>query len=250
MKLHLFILAFLLSTLCTAQESAKVVLKSAAQLELDARYDNKLNPSMQRQLDRFKRQMEQTVNRKIGTVPKRMTAGRPESSLSNFLADQLLEKARKLTTDSVDLCVINMSGIRSTFNKGALTVDDVYKVLPFEDKVVVLALSGKELMSLFQYMAKSGGEGLSGATLIIKNKKVIQATVNNTPIDLNVHYTITTYDYLAQGNGGFTVLQQATKKVPLNRIARDCIIEQIEALTAEGKPIQAKPDGRITMEKN
>lgn len=250
MKLHLLLLAYLFSALCTAQESAKVVLKSAAQLELDARYDNKPNPSMQRQLDRFKRQMEQTVNRKIGAVPKRMTAGRPESSLSNFLADQLLYKAKKLTTNPIDLCVINMAGIRSGFNKGNLTVDGVYKVLPFEDKLVVVTLTGKSLMSLFQYMARSGGEGISGATLIIKNKKVVQATVNNTPIDLNANYTIATYDYLAQGNGGFTVLLQATKKTALDRAARDCIIEQIEALTAEGKSIQAKPDGRITTERN
>lgn len=250
MKLHLLLLAFLLSGLCTAQESPKVVLKSATQLELDDRYDTKPNPSMQRQLDRFKRQMDQTVNRKIGTVPKRMSAGRPESLLSNFLADQLLDKARKLTTETIDLCVINIAGIRSVFNKGDLTVDDVYKVLPFEDQVVVVTLTGKSLMSLFQYMARSGGEGISGASLIIKDKKVVLATVNNSPIDSNAHYTIATYDYLAQGNGGFTVLLQATKKTALDRAARDCIIEQIEALTAEGKPIQAKPDGRITMETN
>lgn len=250
MKLYLIIVAFLLFGLCTAQESAKVVLKSATQLELDDRYDKKPNSSMQRLLDRFKRQMDQTVNRKIGTVSKRMTAGRPESSLSNFLADQLLNKAKKLTTDSVDLCVINMAGIRSAFNKGYLTVDDVYKVLPFEDKVVVVTLTGKSLMSLFQYMARLGGEGISGATLIVKNKKVVQATVNNIPIDSNAHYTIATYDYLAQGNGGFTVLLQATKKTAFDCTARDCIIEQIEALTAEGKPIQAKLDGRITIERN
>jgi 2',3'-cyclic-nucleotide 2'-phosphodiesterase (5'-nucleotidase family) len=236
--------------MCTAQESARIVLKSATQLELDNRYDTEQNPSMKRQLERFKRQMDQTVNRKIGTVTTRMSVGRPESSLSNFLADQLLNKARKQTAEPVDLCVINMAGIRAAFSKGDLTVDDVYKVLPFEDKLVVLALSGKDLMSLFTFMARSGGEGLSGANLIIKNKKVVQATVNNTPIDLNAHYTIVTFDYLAQGNGGFSVLLQATKKSAIDRTARDCIIEQIEALTAEGKPIQAKLDGRITIETN
>lgn len=250
MKLHLFVLAFLLSGLCTSQESARIVLKSATQLELDDRYDKKLNPTMQRQLDKFKRQMDQTVNRKIGAVSKRMSAGRPESTLSNFLADQLLEKARMLTAGNIDLSVINLDGIRSAFNKGDLTVGDVYKVLPFEDKLVVVTLTGKGLMSLFQYIVRSGGEGLSGARLIIHNKKLVQATVNNKPIDSNKQYTVATFDYLAQGNGGFTVLKQATQKTALDCLVRDCIIEQIEALTAAGKPIQATLDGRISLQPN
>lgn len=249
-KQHLILLVCLISCLCVAQEPTSVVLKSATQLELDASYDKAVNPSMKRQLDRFKRRMDQTVNRTIGTVPVRMTSGRPESTLSNFLADQLLEKARMLSDEKVDLTVINMGGIRSTFNKGDIMVNDVYKVLPFENTLVVVTLTGKSLMALFQYMAKAGGEGLSGARLIINNNKVVQAFVNNAPVDTDARYTVATFDYLAQGNGGFTVFEQAIQITPLNRSARACVIEQIEALTAAGKPIRASLDGRITFQKN
>lgn len=246
MKQLIVVLALFLFSAWPVHLSAKVVLKSASQLELTERYDNSLNPSMQKQLDSYKRRMEKSVTRKIGTVSKRMLAGRPESTLSNFLADQLLEKARTLSSEQVDVCVINIGGIRASLNKGELTVEDIYKVLPFEDQVVILTLSGKDLLSLFQYVAGVGGEGLSGVRLTCKDKKVTQATINDKPIDAQAAYTVATLTYLAQGNGGFAVLLRATETKTLNRTARECIIEQIEQLTAEGKPIRGNLDGRIS----
>lgn len=241
------ILILLLSGLWAECVSAKVVLKSATLLELNEKYDSALDPSSKKVLDAYKHQIGQTVTRQIGTVSKRMTAGRPESTLSNFLADQLLEKARILSSRTVDLSVINMAGIRGSLNKGKLTVEDVYKVTPFEDSLVLLTLEGKDLLSLFQYMARVGGEGVAGVRLVFKDKKVVQAAINGAPIDGKAHYTIATIGYLAQGNGGFSLFLKATERMALNRLVRDCLIEQIEQLTADGKPIKANLDGRITL---
>lgn len=247
MKQLILVLAFLLTGLWTEHLSAKVVLKSATQIELNEGYDSMLNLSMKKRLDSYKRRMDQSVTRRIGTVSKRMSAGRPESTLSNFLADQLLEKAKKLSSKKVDLSVINMGGIRASINKGVLTVGDLYKVAPFEDVIVLVTLNGKDVMSLFHYMAKVGGEGLSGARLTLRKKKVVQATVNGEAVDADAEYTVATIDYLAQGNAGFTVFLRALAKNKLNCKARDCYIEQIEQLTAQGKNIHANLDGRITI---
>jgi len=247
MKQLLFISTFLLAGMWGGYLSAKVVLKSATQLEMTSTYDSMLNPSMQKQLDGLKSRMDPSVSRTIGTVSARMTASRPESTLSNFLADRLLEKARTLTTKKVDVSIINFGGIRAAMNKGVLTVGDVYQIAPFEDKLVLLTLSGKNLLSLFTYMAKVGGEGLSGARLSVSAGKLVQATIADEPIVDTKTYTVATIDYLAQGNGGFAVFLRATDKITLNCTARDCYIEQIEKLTAEGKAVSAKLDGRITI---
>jgi len=247
MKQLLLVLAFLLSGLLSEQVSAKVVLKSATQIEVNSTYDSLLNPSMKRLLDGLKSRMDPAVSRTIGTVSARLTASKPESTLSNFLADQLLEKARTLTLKKVDISVINIGGIRAAMNKGVLTVGDIYRVAPFEDKVVVLTLTGKDLMSLFQYIARVGGEGLSGARLIVKNEKLIRATIAGESVEDGKTYTVATINYLAQGNGGFAVFLRATETININRTARDCFIEQIEQLTAAGNAISAKLDGRITI---
>jgi len=152
-----------------------------------------------------------------------------------------------LTLKKVDISVINIGGIRAAMNKGVLTVGDIYRVAPFEDKVVVLTLTGKDLMSLFQYIARVGGEGLSGARLIVKNEKLIRATIAGESVEDGKTYTVATINYLAQGNGGFAVFLRATETININRTARDCFIEQIEQLTAAGNAISAKLDGRITI---
>ncbi len=247
MKQTLFVLLLLLSGIWFNHATARITMRSASQLEVTAEYDANLNASMRKQLADFKRKMGQSVVRQIGTVTSRMTAGRPESPLSNFLADQLLEEARALSMTNVDLSVINIGGIRAALNKGILTEEAIFRVVPFEDELVLLKIKGKHVMSLFQQIARVGGEGLSGARLTCRNGVVQQATVGGEPIDENKTYVLATFDYLARGNGGLSALLKADETTNLGCKVRDCYIRQIEKLTAAGKLVQASLDGRITV---
>jgi len=245
MNRALTLLLLLIVTAGYGLTPAVVRLNSASLIELSSTYDSLVNPTLQRRINAYKQQMDATVGRRIGTVTKTMTASQPESPLSNFLSDQLLAWATKHTSSRVDVALINFGGIRASLNKGSLTVGDLYQALPFENKLVIVALKGKDLEALLKHLAKNGGEGIAGAQVEIKGTTLSRSLIAGQPIDASAIYRVATMDYLAQGNSGMTALLKAQYVEPTGVTVRDCIIEQIESLTAKGKSIDAKRDGRI-----
>ena len=66
--------------------------------------------------------------------------GNPESALGNLFVDAML-----LGADG-DIAIHNVSGgIRANLDAGPLTFGDVYQVMPFDNSVVVLELSGEQV---------------------------------------------------------------------------------------------------------
>ena len=69
--------------------------------------------------------------------------GNPESPLGNLFVDAVLEGA------GGDISIHNVSGgLRADLNAGPLTFGDAYQVMPFDNRVIVLDLSGAEVRSI------------------------------------------------------------------------------------------------------
>jgi len=243
MKLHLSFFLLLLPGLLSAQ----IKLVSAQRIEVNATYDTLINPTMQRVMAAYQSKLNQEVSRTIGESSLFMASGVPESLLSNFLSDQLLDKARSLSAQPIDLAIINMGGIRAPLRKGPITVGDIYNVMPFENQLVILTLKGIDLMSIFQNIAQGGGEGIAGATLEIKDKSIHKLLIGGALLDEAKVYRVATMDYLAEGNSGMTAFLHALEKTDTGLKIRDCYLQQIEKLTANGVPVEARLDGRIKL---
>ena len=187
----------------------------------------------------------------LGESTQLMEAGRPESLLSNLTADILREAALKYEGIPADVAVMNMGGLRSTLPEGNITVGDVYKVFPFENKLFTLTLTGEQLLDLFRCFVAVGGQGISGAEIVIskhkgRNDTLASATVGGKPIRKDKSYRVATIDYLAEGNDGMSTLREGTDRhlfdtLTLRQVVTDYIVEQ----TAAGKKIESKLDNRI-----
>lgn len=180
-----------------------------------------------------------------GKASMTLTAYRPESPLSNFAADALLEMARKHTGGCVDVAVTNMGGLRNSIPEGEVTYGHIYNVFPFTNKLAIVTMSGGELLQLFGDIAKVGGEAISGAELVISQEgELLSAKVGGTGIDSSAVYRVATSDYLSQGNDkmySFANSPADIKQVTL----RDIIVEYVELLTDEGRCVESDCDGRI-----
>ena len=181
-----------------------------------------------------------------------MKAQRPESDLSNLLPDILMWAAQDYGEHPV-LGIYNVGGIRASLVKGEVTYGDVLDVAPFENKICFLTLSGKKLMDLFAQIALRGGEGVShGVELVITNDGLLKsALLNGKPIDPDGSYRITTIDFLAQGNDGLTALAEgydlnAPQEESNN--SRYIIMNYFREMQRQGKPVDAKVEGRIKVE--
>lgn len=183
----------------------------------------------------------------IGEAAQKLEAYRPESPLSNLLADILRNSAETKAGIKADVGVMNMGGIRGLLNKGEITIASAYEIAPFENRLAVVTLKGADLLDLFGQMAAVHGEGLSGATLAIsKEGKLLDAKVGGEQVDPEKDYQVATIDYLAEGNDRLGAFKKATAKVePENAVLRDLFIEYVKRVEAAGRCVDAKIEGRI-----
>ena len=238
-------LALIVLLLCLSGLSAKVTMKAYTRMEVDKRYDSLAPSAMSKIMLAYKIRLDQVVNRPIGTSAMYMESKAPESLLSNFLADQLWLKAAEFCPEGVDLSIINLGGIRAPMPAGPLTVGDIYRIMPFENEMVVLELKAVDLLAILTKIAGDGGEGVSNIRMEVQDGKIASLFIGGKPFDETRTYWVATMDYLADGNSGMTPFKNAVKRTDTHLKMRDAYISQIEKLTAQGKAVTSELDGRI-----
>ena len=241
----------LLALICilSACGQSKYAISSveSSRIAMDSSWDSKANPELVTLIASYKNRMEVEMSEPVGIAAQSLRKGYPQSLLSNFTADAIQQFAEQMWGD-VDFSVMNMGGLRSTLNQGAITIGNLYEVYPFENCLVLLELPGKAVKEFFDFVAVQGGQGLSGTVnLVVKKRKVESLKIGGNPLDKNKTYRIATIDYVAEGNDGMVVFQQATQIMDSNKPLRDWMIEYVKTLTANNIEINATIDHRITI---
>ena len=235
----------------SAKGGARILGIERTRIVVDSRYDLTPDERAVAFLAPYKQKVDSIMGPVLGTVARNMHAERPESELSNLLADILVWAAPKYGENPV-LGIYNMGGIRSDLIKGEVTYGDVLDVAPFENKIAFTTLSGKKLMELFQQIARRGGEGVSrGTELVISGDgKLLSARLNGKEIDPDASYRITTIDYLIGGNDGMPALSEGTGLVSPQEVSnntRFIIMDYFKECKAKNIAVDAQVEGRITV---
>src|SRR5713226_6198168 len=103
-------------------------------------------------------------------------AGYGAGSLGNFVADGMRAQASVKLGKHVDLALMNGGGLRrQTIAEGDLRARDIFELLPFENALVTLDLTGEQILKLLGVIVTSR-EAQSGAriTYVIKADKSSQ----------------------------------------------------------------------------
>ncbi|MCG8321394.1 MAG: 5'-nucleotidase C-terminal domain-containing protein [Cytophagales bacterium] len=196
----------------------------------------------------YKTNLDREMKTVIGTARYHLDnhPGRGESILGNFVADLLLRESEKKYGEKIDMAIINShGGLRTTISKGPITKEKIFELMPFENNMLVLELSGSLTQQFFDHCAKTLRNNVAGARFTIENDKAAGVRINGKTLDPNSSYTLAISDYLAEGGGGFGFLNQANRLANLNYKIRDMIIDHIKDLTDQNKMIEAQLDGRI-----
>src|SRR5690606_27674089 len=101
--------------------------------------------------------LEAEMNRGVGYADNPGTRHRnpPERLMGNFFADALLWKGKQLDPE-VQASFATKDGIRADLHAGNIAVGNIFEVMPFENVVSILTLSGTDMLRLADYMAKAG----------------------------------------------------------------------------------------------
>jgi len=207
------------------------------------------NKEMQALVDKYKVSLDKEMNEVLGKSAEFMPYGRPESLLTNFTSDVMKEYGDKHLPNGADIAIMNVHGHRAFLPKGNITLGNLYEIYSFDNAISYLELKGEDLSKIFDAYARIGGAGISSnAHLVIKDRKIVSATLDGKPIDKNKIHNVVTLDYLADGNDSMNAFKDAIKMNNTGIVLRDIIIDYVRKQTAEGKAITSKIDGRITIE--
>lgn len=196
----------------------------------------------------YKEKMQAEMDKVIGQTEQELTKpAAPETLMGNFFADALLTEGLK-KDPAIQFTLSTKGGLRTTFPKGNITVSRVFELMPFENEMVVLKLSGENVRKLIDFIVSKDGEPISGMRMKIRNKQAYDVIIGGQPFDVNKTYNLLTYDYLADGGDELDCLRNPLERHEINKKVRDALLDHITDLTRQGKKINAQLDGRITIE--
>ena len=237
--------AILLVSLFTACHRPLHVSKTTGQVLLvDSTYNAMQDTQYLQSLAPIKEDLEKQLGAPIGYAPEALTVNRPECTMLNWACDALLAIAQKHCPNPVDMAVVNIGSMRCEWAAGEITFRNVFELMPFDNELVVLTLTGEEIHRLCEIVATNNGEGMAGLRLKARNGKVLQVEINGKSLEKDKTYTVATSDYLSQGNDGMLPLKNYIKYWNSEEKIRDLYIEYIKQV----KVVQAKVDGRMDIQ--
>ena len=234
---------------CSQKQQYQITQIEGSRIMVDSTLDVNPNQAAVDLLAPYKAGVDSVMNEVVGYSTTTLTKYRPESSLSNLIADVLREAATDVLGHPADIGLVNIGGIRNILPEGDITVGTVFEILPFENSLCVVNIKGVFIKDLMSNIAKVQGEGVSNIKLEInKEGEVLSALVGGKKIEDDKIYTVATIDYLADGNDGMVALmQQESRECPAGATLRGLFMDHVKKQTAAGKQVFAKVEGRIVI---
>ena len=166
----------------------------------------------QKQVDSF---MDVTVGESLVDLDG-VNVRRQETNLGNLITD-IMRKAA-----GADAAIINGGTIRTSIKKGKIKVSDVYAVVPFDNYIVAIKLTGRQIRETLEHgvSAIEAGEGrfpqISGIAFTFNRhaqagSRVKEVFIGGRPIVADKEYTVATNDFLAAGGDGYKAFGNAVK---------------------------------------
>lgn len=155
-------------------------------------------------IEPYKHELEGEMNTKISHTNTELNKTGDNSNLGNLLADYTFQGAddwaKKNNIPPIDAAVINIGGIRTIIPKGDILAKQIYEVMPFENEIVIVKMTGKDVEGLFDYYMKTQKNNPVSHILIeTDDNSISKKLINGKSVDEGKTYYIATSDYLALG---------------------------------------------------
>ncbi len=222
--------AFFMTISCSTNKKHLVEIQSqllpiSQKYQADSLIENYIQP--------YRTSVKKEMTKIISYTPVNLNShdGELESSLGNLLADLCYEQANpvfyKRNQKNIDFVVFNHGGIRAPIGKGNITYNHAFQLMPFENVLVVVEITGEKVLEMVKYLEKSNrAHPISKQVkLLLKDHKIERFTINNIPFDPSRNYYILTSDYLQKGGDRMDFFANPVHLYELNYKFRAAIID-------------------------
>lgn len=208
--------------------------------------NSKADTSIQALIRPYKQSIGDEMNTIIGTVAQDLIKAKPESTMTNWLADLCFDQGEAYTSMKLDFAVLNYGGLRiPSIPAGPLKKGKVFELMPFENFLVVVEMTGAELKDLFNHIATKRGWPISKEVkLVIQGNKAVDVRIKGKKVQMDQKYRFATIDYIANGGDNCAFLKDK-KQWATGVLFRDAIIQHVESGSQNGQSVVAKIEERV-----
>ena len=225
-----YVLLFLLAISSCKKSEKQLVTITAKNIAIDNTI--KASEEIVRVIHPYKEKLVSEMQEVLCYSPKEIVKndGNMQSSLGNLMADLCFEMAHPIfkekTNQSIDFALFNQGGIRATIAAGSVTKADAFKLMPFDNELVVVTLSGEKVLELVAYFIKSKkAHPVSKSIQLTIGKNYNTVKIRGKIFDKNKTYHVLTTDYLQGGGDRMNFFKKPKQQILLNYKMRDAIID-------------------------
>lgn len=212
--------------------------------------DAELAAALKPYQDQVSKELETVIGTAVAAFPD--TKGsltryprRDDSALSNMVTDAMREETSRAVGKNVDVFLQNGGGIRATLPAGPITKAAVYAVLPFDNTIQTVNMTGAQLIDLLNKTALPVAvdnyvklwDGPNGAflqvsglsyTIDIAAKTISDIKVGGQAIDPAKTYLVASQNFMMTGGDGYVTLKDLPGKFETSMFQRDAALAWIE----------------------
>jgi len=228
-------------------ESSEVLKISGKQISIDSSYVN--NPEIDSLVLPYFNRINTILDSTLAYAPKMLTKddGKYNTSAGNLMADLLLEQSNPIfksrSGKEVDFVLFNHGGIRSIISKGNVSARTAYEIMPFENGITVVELSGQSVLDLAKFVIESGrAHPVAGIQIVMdKNENIQELKIQGKPFDINKNYFVATSSYLVTGGDNMGFFKDGLSFTDIDYFIRNAIIDYFK----KKDTIASEVDNRI-----
>jgi 2',3'-cyclic-nucleotide 2'-phosphodiesterase/3'-nucleotidase len=169
-----------------------------------------------------------------------------ETTIGNLMTDAMLDAVR------ADIALQNSGGMRADLDAGEITRGEVYAIMPFDNTIVTLELTGAEVKkALDEALQRGRVTQVSGVRYIFDpdrppmDRVVEVAGSDGRPLDPRKTYVVACNNFMSTGGDDYNTLATGKNMTDTGVLLRDAIENYVRKRSADGGALDLKPDGRV-----
>ena len=177
-----------------------------------------------------------------------------ETALGNMITDANVWYLRNVSRQQVDFAFHNGGNMRAELPAGPITQEQILTILPFENYLYIVSMTGAQIIQLFDFIAtipqgNGGFPQFSGDVRYTIDKTagsgvIRNLTIGGSPVDRNRVYRFCTNDYILSGGDGYVTMQNAADPFNVSLLLSYVVTEYIKN---RGSLISPVLDGRLNI---
>jgi 2',3'-cyclic-nucleotide 2'-phosphodiesterase (5'-nucleotidase family) len=199
----------------------------------------------------YKAGLDKEMKTVIAKSDSSLTRDGFETSIGNFvlMAMEQYISAKKPDIAVGSVFIVNRGGLRNNLPLGEITKGNIFELMPFDNELVILKISGQNLMECVKAMIKEKKLLSWNLYMNLKNNEPDEIYVDAKLFDIHQTYFVITSDYLAMGGDNCHFFGKPVSYETTGLKLRDVIINYCESLTKNNTTIKPVRLGRIKISK-